>query len=216
MEKKISKKELNMVNLFVSLYKENDRQREHEIRTCLERNLTNRLIDRIYVLEEGDHGFKVASGKAALVRMNVQPTFSMIFSIVNNESSQEDINIIANSDIYFDEESISYIKAYLSSEKCFALTRWNIIQGQPVFMNARDSQDTWCFKGHIRPIEANFKMGFAGCDNSLALKIQEAGYTVTNPSWTIKTYHLHESIHRGWYGKETIPPPYLLLEPSTL
>jgi len=54
---------------------------------------------------------------------------------------------------------------------------------------------------------ANFTQGVPGCDNKIAYLLQEAGYVVTNPSTTIKTYHLHLSGIRHYNAKYRVPRP---------
>lgn len=156
-----------------------------------------------------------------------RPTFKQIFDWVNEVTSDDDINIIANSDIYFDIMGIEMMKAVLRSDDCWALTRWdvksfNVVRenGKMVpdieFMNRRDSQDTWSFKGKIKAGNYDFKIGVPGCDNHLLWQLCEAGYTLCNPSWSVRTFHLHLSDERKWYGMPQIPPPYLLIDPSEI
>lgn len=202
-----------MVNLFVSVYNEEDPIRKNELNTCLINNLNNRNIEKVYLIEEAGHGVTIDSHKICRLPVDHKPTFNDIFNLVNSVSGDNDINIIVNSDIYLDEFGVQYIGARLQPNTCFALTRWNIKYGTPVFMNTRDSQDVWCFRGKIKPINVPYTMGIPGCDNNLAHLLHEAGYHVTNPSKTIKSFHLHESMTRKWYGLPQIPPPYLLLDP---
>ena len=60
-------------------------------------------------------------------------------------------------------------------------------------------------------------MGIRGCDNRLAYEIKEAGYKILNPSKSIVTVHIHSS-NKGNLNpnQETIPEPYLTLQPIKL
>ena len=69
--------------------------------------------------------------------------------------------------------------------------------------------------------------GVAGCDNRLVYLLQQAGMIVTNPSRTIKCYHLHNvqwrsylfdaaGVARGGDKIERIPGPYGFAKPKTL
>ncbi|MEE9572878.1 MAG: hypothetical protein V3W20_07520, partial [Candidatus Neomarinimicrobiota bacterium] len=112
----------------------------------------------------------------------------------------KDVNIIANTDIYFDEtiELASQIK----QKQCYALTRWELYGGTVISFTQRHgrpgyvqpsppewSQDTWIFRGAIRPesydnvIAVNnktrgsepipFYLGIPGCDNKIAALLRE-------------------------------------------
>jgi hypothetical protein len=194
-----------MINLFTTYY--HDEKRFAELNTVLQKNENNIFIDKIYLLDETG---TLSSAK----QIQNRPTFKEIFDYVNEVTNDNDINIIANSDIYFDEEGLEIIKLLLEKDDCWALTRWDALTGQ--FMGRRDSQDSWLFRGKIKTGNYDFLLGFPGCDNRLAYELQQAGYNLSNPSRTIKTYHLHNGDDRSWHGKPQIRPPYLLLEPHQL
>ncbi len=204
------------INLYISLYHEQNPNRQAELERCLDINLSNPLIDRIFIFEETGHSFFVEHEKITLVQCSIRPTFEFIFGVVNVFSGLEDLNIIANSDIFFKQDDIAHMAWHIKWNKCFALTRWNMVGDEAVFFGRLDSQDTWIFKGRIRPMNANFKIGWPGCDNCIAYSIQQAGYEITNPSLSIKSYHLHKDEHRVWHGSAPYMQPYLLLEPSAL
>jgi len=50
----------------------------------------------------------------------------------------------------------------------------------------------------------------------------EVGYSIINPSVTVRTYHLHNSGYRtygtgrGYKKSEAVPPPYFFVNPTTL
>lgn len=145
-----------------------------------------------------------------------RPTFNDTFSITKNFSN-DDIFVFANSDIYFDETLL--LASSIEHNWCYALTRYDIHRSRIRFFDRADSQDVWIFRGHIPHIEnADFYYGIAGCDNAIAYLLEQNGYKVTNPSLSIKTYHLHESGLRTFNYKtmEKVPPPYKLLKPTTL
>lgn len=205
-----------MINLFVCIYPELDRARQNELLSCLQYNLDNAKIDRVFLIEEPKTNIEVEAKKSEVIKVKTRPSFAQIFEIINAKTKDNDINIIANSDIFFDEHSISNLR-FIQQNECYALTRWDVETDKTAtFMNRRDSQDTWVFKGRIKPIDANFNMGVPGCDNAIAYKIQQAGYIIKNPSISVKTFHLHADESRQWHGTEPIQPPYLLLEPSQL
>lgn len=179
-----------MINLFFNYYKSEARQKEIDL--CLEKN--KEVFDRVIVFE-GKH------------------TFEKMFSF--SENYPNDINVFCNSDIYFPSiQSLNNIKA----NECYALTRWDK-QGDSIkFLNRKDSQDSWVFRGAIKNIKANFYSGMWGCDNRLLHEIQKAGYKVLNPSLSIITVHVHEKDNRNYdrTNDNTVPPPYQRLDPCRI
>lgn len=142
-----------------------------------------------------------------------RPTFNQLFKL--SEKFPDDINVFCNSDIYFKEiESLRGIK----ENECYALTRWDQKGERLTFFNRRDSQDSWIFKGAIKPMNANFTAGMWGCDNRLAYEIMRVGYKITNPSLSIITVHLHEVDARNQERtpQNTVPQPYYLVDPCAL
>jgi hypothetical protein len=215
-----------MVNLFTTYYYDADR--ENELYHVHLINKSCKFIDMIYAMNEmKPHNVSMPEKNVSMRWIDSRPTMQQLFDWVNEVTGYDDINIVANSDIYFDEEGIDIIKLLLTENDCWALTRWemnsdnmvkfgNIMVKDATFMDRSDSQDTWCFRGRIKPGNYNFKIGTPGVDNRLAFEIQKAGYNISNPSWTVKTYHLHKGDHRAWHGTEPIPHPYLLVQPTSL
>lgn len=211
------------VNLFTTYY--NDLDRNVELMTVQALNHRNKVIDKVYIWDETEQPCNVT--KFEIKRRVRRPTFQDLFDWVNEVTGDNDINIIANSDIYFDDMGLEMMKVALGVNDCWALTRWDVNSNNMVrqgdvmvhdctFMNRRDSQDSWCFKGRIHFGNFDFELGKPGCDNAIAHRLQEAGYNVTNPSWTIKTFHLHKGDARPWHGTARVEPPYTLLNPTEL
>lgn len=197
-----------MKNLFISWYDELDAQRSDELVSCIEKN--GQLFDNIFVLVESGY-VPTKTNNIIEFPVSSRPTFRNYFEVINRVSGNDDINIIANSDIYF--ESLDFDVRH---HQCFALTRYECATG--AFLNRRDSQDSWIFRGLIRNVDlmyCSFSLGRPGCDNRIAWELRNAGYEVTNPSLTIKTYHLH-SYPKIHVGSPMVHAPYALLEPATL
>lgn len=133
------------------------------------------------------------------------------------------VNVIANSDIYLGR--IAHIPP---EGTVWALSRYDIDPtGAAVLWNHLDSQDTWIVFGGPHEVDAPYPMGVPGCDNALIHALRQAGFTVTNPSKTIRTYHLHLSQYRSYLdggngqGRggakiERVPPPYAFAKPTEL
>jgi hypothetical protein len=152
-----------------------------------------------------------------------RPTFNTFFEKMYLPLYSNQINVMANSDIFF-TEGLSDIRDYMSNldtHTCVALSRYDYdrTNGLTPFHRA-DSQDTWIFndRPQIRT-ELEFGMGMAGCDNRLAYDIINQGYQIINPCSSIVTYHLHSSNVRNYLNDKSepinrIPPPYHLVTPQ--
>ena len=148
-----------------------------------------------------------------------RPTFSQMFAMCKPDR----INYITNADIFFLEA-----KHHPPEGHVWALSRYDIdARGKAVLWAHPDSQDTWIVRGGPHEVDAPFPMGVPGCDNALLYALQVAGFKVSNPSKTIRTYHLHNSAHRTYLSDENghgrggkkmyrIPPPYAFAKPTEL
>jgi hypothetical protein len=65
-------------------------------------------------------------------------------------------------------------------------------------------------------VYGNFTLGMRGCDNRIAAEFEIAGYRVSNPSKSIRSYHVHNSGIRNYTTTDVIPKPYLTIPTSTL
>lgn len=205
-----------MTNLFISLYPEKNKVRQLELAECLKRNC--KVFDRVWVLAEHDEeNFDylpdISPATVNILPVSVRPTFRTFFSAINTVCGLEDVNLIANSDIYFEE-----IPVWPQASQCFALTRYEVeANGSKRFLNRNDSQDVWIFHGKIRPVGfCDFHLGIRGCDNRINRELAVAGYNVINPSLTIKAYHLHRNPTDHHSTNKVINPPYLRLNPTAI
>jgi len=207
-----------MVNLFINYYIDKNKERHLELMQCFLKNRLNNSIDKMYVFIDIETPAKKVE-RVIFIDINSRPTFSDFFELINRVSIEGDINIIANSDIYFDEENIELIKSNIKENECYALARWDIQHdGSTKLFNRPDTNDVWVFKGKIKPVPdcENIFLGKCGCDNAIAERIQRAGYVVKNPCLDIKTFHLHLTQIRNYDRKDTTPKPYLLIHPHKL
>lgn len=168
-------------------------ERQEELKECWRRN--DGLFDA-YTTPEG------------------RPTFTELFAMCKDGY----VNVIANSDIYFNR-----LTQFPANGECWALSRWYVRpDGSQVHHDHRDSQDVWVVLGGPHQLDAPFTMGNPGCDNALAWILQQAGFKVSNPSKTVRTYHLHNVPWRS-YGEgrgmpkmHRIQPPYHLIPCTSL
>jgi len=207
-----------MVNLFINYYLDKDRKRQLELMTCFLKNRINAAIGKLYVFYDYEWEFAVEHDKIVPVK-HKRPTYADYFNFINTVSGPDDINIIANTDIYFDEENIELIKANIQKDQCYALSRWDEMGNNNFKLFDRpDTADTWVFKGKVKEIEdCSFYLGIPGCDNSIAYKLEQGGYNVLNPSRDIKSFHLHLTGVHNYNAKiDRVHPPYRLIHPHHL
>lgn len=205
-----------MITLFGNYFKHDNDGRHQELITCLGRNLSHPLIDRLVLIRQPEvKQESFAHPKITWVELDCskfrynRPRFQDYFQVSNRFCTDpHDISIIANSDIYFDDTLRLLIQANLEGV-ALGLSRWD---GKMT----TDGQDTWIFQGRIRPIQqAHFPMGISSCDWRIAYLIRKAGYKLCNPCCSLHTHHLHTN-HRNTinHGRK-IPGPYERLTPST-
>jgi len=188
-----------MIRLFFNYYEDSHPERKKEIDLCLQKNLANTHFNTI------------------IVESQSRMTYGNFFERINKIAENDDISIICNSDIFFDE-TIKLV-SNIQTNECFALARWEWTgeTETPVFCNRVDSQDSWIFKGKIKDnIYCDFHLGIAGCDNRIAAELQKAGYCVSNPALSVKSYHVHNTGIRTYRNLPTIPGPYLTLQPEKI
>lgn len=206
-------------NLFTCLYAEKQPERDCELLACLEMNRRINSLDRIFVLEEPPYRLR-DGGKIRVIRLTQRPTFNDFLNVIRSETGPDDLNILANTDIYLDDVGIRHAKRWLRPDVCFALARWDVCLS---WKRARMvwgpcSQDVWMFRGVPKTVNAPFLMGKLACDNRLAHELVEAGYTVKNPSRQLRVFHLHETAIRN-YGMtvdDHVSGPYLSVPHESL
>lgn len=197
-----------MVRLYTTLYSEKNLSRLKEYQFCLRTNLECPHLNEICILVEGENVEIPTSAKLRVRKIVKRPTYQEYFQWINETVNSEDVSIIANTDIWFDG-SIGAVKQKLGPKECYAMARWDVGS----LCDRNDSQDCWIFRGKIKEVRANFQIGVVRCDNRILFELQNAGYRVLNPAFSIRAFHCHAG-ERAEYGEtEThfIQPPYRYL-----
>jgi hypothetical protein len=186
--------------------------RRAEYSEVLRRNCDCRAIDEICLFREGGGDPPASCGKLRTRRVSERPLYSDYFDWINEIAGPDDISIIANADIYFDEQLELFTHWALPASTVFMLARWDVdASGQSILQYRNESQDTWIFRGRVRQFTSDFPAGVPRCDNRLAYELVKAGFKVLNPSMSIRTHHLHSGPARSYRSREyndLIPPPY--------
>jgi hypothetical protein len=198
-----------MVNLFTSIYTDKSLIRQKELIYCLNKNIDNPHINKIYLFVDG---FVELPESDKLVTIEFQrPTYRDFFNLIDRTvASREDISIVANTDIYFNH-TLNGLTLY--ERQCIALSRWDDKIGGLKLHNERFSQDVWIFKGKMRNVNfCDFYLGIPGCDNRIAYELHSAGYAMFNPATRIQAIHYHRSDLHNYDGRTLkIQRPYLFI-----
>lgn len=192
----------------------------NELAECFNRNLL--VFDRIFILLENADKFTrqitFTHEKSIILPISVRPTFKSFYECINNLpvnfniDNSDDINIVANSDIYFEEMPV-----LPKRNQCWGLTRYEVKKNGPItFVNRKDCTDSWVFLGHVRlPKFSEHWMGVPGCDNRQNWELMNIGYEILNPSLTFKTFHIHEG-DKSYDRSRVVNRPYHFLTPIEL
>lgn len=212
---------MNDIHLYTTFYREMNDSRLKELKTCILNNFNNKNIKSITIFNEGGNLNTFESTKLKVIPITKRPTYQDFIHFINNNDTNNDIHIIANSDIYFDEQ-IGVLQYLDLDDKCLAISRWDTTESnKPKLYNHNDSQDVWIFKGQIkRKLSADFPLGVPRCDNRLIYELYKSGYEVLNPAFSIKAYHIHKGQRALLYTEDDniykIAPPYRYKYPHNL
>lgn len=211
------------MNLLVGLYLDASPARLREFLTCIERNAANRKIAAVHVFVEEaadparlvERHPQLASPKVRLVAHGRRLTFRELFAYANRELAGQRV-ILANADIYFDH-TLARLDGYDLSGRLLCLSRWDLHRdGSWRLYDFESSQDAWIFEAPVPDIACDFHLGLLGCDNRLAWEAERAGLVLSNPSRSIRAYHLHSSGVRRYTERQRlhgatrgVPPVHL-------
>jgi hypothetical protein len=187
---------VEMINLFFNYYRADTEERQEEINACAAYNFHNPYIDRMFVIT--DCGVR-EKDKVKVIRCDGAPTFKTVFGLIDNESGEDDVNVVINSDCFLDHED-SHLLSDFPRDEAWCLSRWDVIDGNTKHYNERSSQDCWIFRGKPRRMNLDFSFGQPGCDNRMVYEFCVTGYRSYNPSLDFKIYHLHKSQSRNLFG----------------
>ncbi len=199
-----------MITLYQSYFSVQNETRRSELDRALKLNIDNPVIDRIVLLTVP--GSNPPANRCEIVTLptnfNGRYSFGHFFRLITKECQNDDISIIANSDISFDS-SLELIRT-LKHDQAFAITRHEDRGGTFQLYVGPDSQDAWCFRGPVRKMNDDFRIGLRGSDNRLAYEMVACGYDVINPCKELIITHHHVSHDRDYWDTESMTPgPYL-------
>lgn len=198
------------MNYYVEYWNSENEQRNEEVINCINKNIRSNFFNNIFIF---------SSSKEPKLDLPTIPcervTYQFIF-----DNCISGINVFANSDMEFDESIL--LANNIKNSEFYALTRYEddmLLHKHDDPYKGYDSQDVWIWKDSCRIKNANFFLGLPGCDNKIAFIAESHGYTVKNPSKSIKTYHRHKTNVRDGTSADLskrLPPPYKLVPITTI
>ena len=203
----ISSKNILITQYYIPKWSE----RKLEIDECLVNNLNNPLINEIHLFVEKEYNFSWIQDNPNYHKIKLIPTkerlsYKQVFDY-SKSLSTNDIIILANSDIYFDD-TLSYINSVDLDNTFLGLTRHEI-KGTELELYERPSvsQDVWIWKLplQIKDIPENkdyfedgIQLGIWGCDNRILKIVSDSGYNIRNIGRNIRCIHNHKNDLRTW------------------
>jgi len=206
------------INLITQWFIDTSEERQKEINYCIERNLDCRHIDKIHVLVEKISEFpeKFLSSKIKLVEIGHRWKFKDAFDYCNGELVEQ-ICVVANADIYFDQ-SLNFLQRQSLKGKFIALTRHDETNEGIYRFNewtAPICQDTWIFESPVpTDIDSDFYFGWMGCDNRIAYEFKQRAYHILNPALKIISRHVHMSEKRNYTEANKVHGNYAAVPPN--
>ena len=214
--------------LITTYYKPTNKDRSLEIDKCLFKNYNNKYIHKIYLLNDFLYDLPLQDKKNKIEQIIVdfgedkRLNYNYAIQFIN-EKLKNNICILSNSDIYFDN-SLSKINNLTISNNFYALLRYDEdIKGNKNIFKRHgiprdDSQDCWIFRSplNIDLSKLNFTLGTPGCDSIITNIVHECGIKVSNPSLDIISTHVHNTNYRTYNDSDVIHGKYALLKPCKL
>lgn len=209
------------IYLIQQFFIHSDEYRYKEIKFCLKRNISNKFIksvillnERIYTKEElGLNEEEYKRVKQVDIRHRLK--YKDVIEYVIDEGLKGYI-IFSNSDIYLNEtvKNIYNTTLYLG-KSWYAQLRIEAYTNKLYGPNAH-AQDTWMYHTNCKIKKINsfdFILGRLGCDNILPYLLVKQGIYVYNQPLYIQTFHLHKTVKRDYSIRDRMEPPYLRVQP---
>jgi len=196
----------NKINLTVGYYKNDNILRSAEIDLCLKLNCINQLFNKIIIVNETmiDIPFIDKNDNRIIIINNPNRlTYKDFFNYSNQYTSENTINILINSDIVIGG-NFYLLYENMQLNELYFLTRYDINKYGQISLCHLLGCDTWIWKNCINCNVGNYYLGKPYCDFKLAYELYKIGYTIKNPSLTLKTYHIHNINIRNYNDSEKI------------
>ena len=198
-------------------------RRAKEIRNCLERNIECPFVDHILLLNEKPYAELDGKAKVQTVEIGHRMRYNDVFNAIRTHVPAGDYVVFANSDIVFDSTLRHVWRLPMVRRRLFLeLLRWEDGDTPTIFGPRSDSQDAWIVARNccdFDPVETDFGFPFGkpGCDNAIGVLMMRQRFLVSNPAYSIKTYHVHASAVRNYEPKDVLyKKHFLYVDPTAI
>jgi hypothetical protein len=194
---------------------------------CLYQNLSNELIDKLVLFVDNYEFNNIFNEKLIVVPIQTRLSYKMWMDYADKEYP-EDIKILSNSDVYFDE-SLSFLDQINEWEnRLYVLTRkdltkdGNIIPSFLVYnpnnteqTSPQHCQDAWIYKNKLEGDFNNYNLGVMHCENGFRISAQESGIGVFSLFKNVELTHIDWRSSKTYSQEQYIIPdirpelPYL-------
>lgn len=203
--------------LLVQYYKPADLVRAGEIDFVFSQNIKNELFDKIVIFDEAGNPFKSYQSTEVVSRpIEGRIKFSDFIGYISLDADRlNSVYVIANSDIILTPD-VLYVSRALRKKELIALTRHE--RGAKVDNFFPDTyQDTWIVSGDndFSQLSGNdpITMGCPACDHLIATFFADSGFKIWNPSYNVRSFHVHESQFRSYTDIDLLAGTYTYPNP---
>jgi hypothetical protein len=210
--------------LIQQYYKPSQKQRANELDTCLEKNLYNPLIEKLYLFVETKDivlpKHLKTNKKLHLLVKKTRLTYADCIELIQTKIGSGNIVGFANMDIYFNE-TLEQLWSVDLTDTLLALLRWEDSPTPQLFGPRADSQDSWILDSDSVISKSwnldSFRIPFgkAGCDNAILVEFLRQKFKIINPALSLQTLHVHTSKVRTYDPRDIVDRPvYMHVEPT--
>jgi len=187
-------------------------QRQNEIDFCFKENASRDFVNKAHIIlsdpSDQEYFSRIVDNPDKLVFYNngLQPTYKDICEYVKNNIPDNTIVCIMNSDIYLDPNMpFELIDKGITGKNMFGLTRHEYSGKTHEICNTHTckliyeyggSADSFIIRTPIIDVNLeniNFKQNVYGAEAILQKNFHQVGYSILNPCFQIKTFHVHKN-----------------------
>lgn len=190
---------LTMTTLITTFYEDSSPERQEELSFALQHNILNPYINSIVLFV--DQSFPTAlyaHPKIKFITTTTRiPTYGDFLAYAATLPDGSTI-IIANTDICFDHE-IQVIEKWNLHNRLVVLARKEGRPGSRAFLTEHHhSSDSWIVRTPLLTSTCEISLGILHCETAFICHMQQVGYTVSNASLSVSSFHIHESGKRTY------------------
>ena len=184
---------------------------------CLYKNLSNKHIDKIVLFVDNCEFNNIFNEKLVVVPIQTRLSYKMWMDYADKEYS-EDIKILSNSDVYFDE-SLSFLDQINEWEnRLYVLTRKDLTKDGKIIpstfvynqtnteqISSQYCQDAWIYKNKSRnEFDNNYNLGVWHCENIFRVNAQESGIEAYSLFNNVELIHVDWRSHKRYTQEQYI------------